>query len=156
MTTVMYPSAVGAPSVFMMVGGGVLFKHYWGKAGKVVIEHIGEIKKEQVNSLCIYPDKIIFENTTGEKAGFPWQCLNDKKNYFVLKWDEAINRLIPFTLPDQQYYDPSVFAERVLELPAHQKIFTRKPKLLQRLKTALLVLAIGIVWLLILTTTGGG
>jgi len=148
--------AIGAPSIFMIIGGGILFKYYWGKAGKAVVEHIGEIKKEQVNSMCLYPNKILFENTTGKEAGFPWQCLNDKKNYFVLMWDETINRLIPFILPDKQYYDRSVFAERVLELPAHQRIFTRKPKLLQRLKTALLVLAIGIVWLLILTTTNGG
>ena len=82
------------------------------------------------------------------------KCVGLKGNYFVNIWDEASKRLIPFVLPDQQYCDPIVFAQRVLGLPAHKKIFERKPKLLQRLKTALLVIAIGIVWLLILTTTG--
>lgn len=144
---------VGAPSIFMIGGGTILFRYYWGKTEDVVIQHFGSVSKAQVNSLCIYPTKVLFEEVV-KPVGYPWRCLNDKKNYFVLKWDEAVKRLVPFALPDQQYYDPGVFAERVLELPAHQKIFTRKQNLFQKLKTALLVLAIAIVWLLILTTTG--
>lgn len=145
--------AVGAPSIFMIGGGIFLFKYYWGKTDDAVIEHIGKINREQVNSLCLYPDRLVFENTVNP-GGYPQRCLNDGKNYFVLIWDKATERLTPFTLPDQQYYDPTVFAERVLELPAHQKIFTRKPNLFQKIKTGLLVIAIAIVWLLILTTTG--
>ena len=97
----------------------------------------------------------MFENVY-EPQGFPMTCLNDKKKYYVNIQDPTgkSKGLVPFVLPDQQYYDPGVFAERVLELPAHQKIFTRKPNLFQKIKTGLLVLAIGIVWLLILTTTG--
>lgn len=146
--------AFGGPSVFMLAVGIFLFKYYWSKSDDVITEHIGEVKKVQVNSLCIYPDKVLFEDVV-EPEGYPWACLNDHKKYFVNIWDLATKRLIPFVLPDQQYYDPVVFAERVLALPAHRKIFRRKEKLLQKLKTAMLVLAIGIVWLLIMTTTGG-
>lgn len=143
----------GASFIFLIGGGVILFKYYWGKTDDAVIEHIGEINKAQVNSLCLYRDRIAFENIN-EPGGYPQRCLNDKRNYFVLIWDEAKKGLVPFVLPDQQYYDPGVFAERVLELPAHQKIFARKSDLFQKIKTGLLVLAIGIVWLLILTTTG--
>lgn len=146
--------AVGGPSVFMVPGGIFLFKYYWSKSDDVVTEHIGEVKKVQVNSLCIYPDKVVFEDVV-KPDGYPWECLNDHKKYFVNIMDLATHKLIPFVLPDQQYYDPVVFAERVLALPAHRKIFRRKEKLLQKLKTVLLVFAIGIVWLLIVTTTGG-
>ena len=82
-------------------------------------------------------------------------CVNLKKSFYVNIEDAASKKLVPFVLPDQQYYDPNVFAQRVLGLPAHRKIFERKLKLMQKLKTALLVMAIGIVWLLILTTGGG-
>jgi len=143
----------GASFIFLIGGGVILFLYYWKKGDDAVIQHIGEVNKTQVNSLCLYPNRIVFENVESPK-GYPQQCLNDKKHYFVNIWDGAINRLVPFVLPDQQYYDPGVFAERVLELPAHQKIFMRKPTLFQKIKTGLLVLAIGIVWLLILTTTG--
>ena len=139
---------------FVMIGGGIFaFLHYWKSEGNLAIEHIGGAKKDIVNSLNIYPDKIVFEDVY-EPQGFPMLCVNLKKKFYVNIEDLATKKLIPFILPDQQYCDPNVFAQRVLGLPAHRKIFERKPKLLQRLKTALLVIAIGIVWLLILTTTG--
>ena len=144
--------AFGAPSVFMIAGGFFLFKYYWSKSGDVVTEHIGEVKKVQVNSLSIYQNKVVFEDVH-EPAGYPWECLNDHKKYYVNIWDLAIKKLIPFVLPDQQYYDPVVFAERVLALPAHRKIFRRKEQLFQKIKTALLVVAILIVFFLILTTS---
>ena len=142
---------IGAPAIFMVIGGIILFKYYWEKTGDVITEHIGEQVTTQVNSLSLYPDKIIFENVN-EPKGYPWECLNDKKKYYVNFWNGSA--LVPFVLPDQQYYEPGVFAERVLELPAHRKIFLRKPDLFQKIKTGLLVVAIVIVWLLIVTTTG--
>lgn len=145
--------AIGAPSVFMMAGGFLVFKYYWSRTEDVVTEHIGEVKKEQVNSLCIYPTKVVFEDVVNPE-GYPWECLDDHKKYFVNIWDLATKRLIPFVLPDQQYYDPVVFAERVLALPAHRKIFRRKEQLFQKIKTALLVVTILIVFFLILTTSG--
>lgn len=144
--------AIGAPSVFMMVGGYFAFRYYWSKSGDVVTEHIGEVSKVQVNSLCIYPDRVIFEDVH-KPEGFPWECINDHKKYFVNIWDLAAKKLVPFALPDQQYYDPVVFAERVLALPAHRKIFRKKEQLFQKLKTALLVVTILIVFFLIITTT---
>jgi len=147
--------AVGGPSIFMILGGIIGWKYFWSKADNTVNEYIGEVNKKQVNSFCIYENEIKFEDVCNPQ-GFPWECLNDHKKYFVNIWDVETKRLLPFTLPDQQYYDPTVFAERVLALPAHRRIFMRKEKLFQKLKTALLVVAILIVWLLILTTTTSG
>lgn len=145
---------MGLPGVIMIAVGLFALRHYWTSEGDIATEHIGGVKKDIVNSLCIYQNKIVFEDVV-KPGGFPMLCTNLKKKFHVNIWDVAANRLVPFVLPDQQYCDPNVFAQRVLGLPAHRKIFERKPKLLQRLKTALLVIAIGIVWLLILTTTGG-
>jgi hypothetical protein len=146
--------ALGLPGIVMAVGGAFAFNYFWKQEGEISVERIqGGTADTTANTLCIYPDKVIFENVYNP-GGFPMLCENDKKKYFVNIWDMVGKRLMPFILPDQQYYDPTVFAQRVLGLPAHRKIFERKPKLLQKLKTALLVIAIGIVWLLILTTTG--
>ena len=149
---------IGAPGIVMAVTGVFVFNYYWKKEGNVSVDHIklgGEESKVETgdcNCLNIYRDKILFQNMD-KPSGFPMQCVNLKKSFFVNIWDEKTKRLIPFVLPDQQYMDPIVFAQRVLGLPAHKRIFERKPKLLQKLKTAMLVIAIGIVWLLILTTT---
>ena len=145
---------IGLPGVIMVVAGLFTFRHYWQSEGNLSVEHVGGKKKDEIaNSLNIYSDRIEFANVE-EPLGFPLTCINLKKKFHVNIWDEAITKLVPFVLPDQQYCDPGVFAQRVLGLPAHRRIFERKPKLLQKLKTALLVIAIGIVWLLILTTTG--
>lgn len=146
--------ALGLPGIIMIVAGIFALRHYWTKEGNISVEHIGGTgKEESANSLNIYQDRVVFSEVY-EPEGFPWQCGNDKKKYYVNIEDPVSKKLEPFVLPDQQYYDPIVFAQRVLGLPAHRKIFERKPKLIQKLKTALLVVAIGIVWLLILTTTG--
>lgn len=144
---------LGLPGVIMIVAGLFTLRHFWGSEGDIATEHIDGAKKEIVNSLNIYKDRIVFEDMP-KPEGFPMTCVNLKKKFYVNIDDVVTKKLIPFVLPDQQYCDPIVFAQRVLGLPAHRKIFERKPKLLQRLKTALLVIAIGIVWLLILTTTG--
>ena len=146
---------LGTVGILVMVPSAALFKYFWGKSTDVlVIEHIGKPLQEQVNSLCIYPDKVIFENVD-KPEGYPWECTNDSKKYFVNIWDVKDKILKQFILPDQQFYDPGVFDERVLALPAHRKIFARKPTLFQALKTGLLVVAIGIMFVRILTTTGG-
>ena len=54
--------AFGAPSVFMMAGGFFAFKYYWSRTEDVVTEHIGAVSKVQVNSLCIYPTRVVFED----------------------------------------------------------------------------------------------
>ena len=150
--------AIGAPSVLMIGIGFIVFKFYWSRTQEVVTMQIGEVTKEQVNCMNIYPDKIVFEDMP-KPEGYPWECLDDHKSYFVNIWGTAwggtLKELIPFTLPDTQYCDPGVFAERVLSLPAHRKIFERKETFLHKVKTIALVLAIGVVWLLIVTTKDG-
>lgn len=146
-------NAIGAPAIMLMAAGAIAFKHYWSQSTDSVNKQIGEKNRMQVNSMNIYSRKIVFEEVHNP-LGFPWQCLNDKKHYYVHKWDEATNRLTEWVLPDQQYIDPAVFATRVLSLPCHRKIFRRREKLMQKLKTAMLVLGILIVWLLIITTSG--
>ena len=146
---------IGLLGVVLMVTGIFTFRHYWKQEGDISITTLGGKKKtEAFNALVIRRSNINFENVYAPE-GFPMQCLNDNKMYYVYIQDEKNNNLVGFQLPDQQYLEPTVFAQRVLGLPAHKKIFERKPKLIQKLKTALLVLAIGIVWLLIMTTTGG-
>jgi len=150
--------AFGAPSVLMIGVGFLVFKYYWGRTQEVVTMQIGEVTKEQVNCMNIYPDRIVFEDMP-KPEGYPQECLNDHKSYFVNIWGTAwggtLKQLIPFTLPATQYCDPGVFAERVLSLPAHRKIFERKETFLHKIKTVGLVVAIGIVWLLIVTTKDG-
>lgn len=145
--------AFGLPSVFMVGGGIFAFRYYWSHTDDVITEHIGVVSKVQVNSMCIYQDRVIFEDVASPE-GYPWECMNDHKKYYVNIWDLIEKKLVPFTLPDQQYYDPVVFAERVLALPAHRKIFRQREKLFQKIKTALLVVGILVVWLLIMTTSG--
>jgi len=146
---------IGIPGVVMMVAGIFLFRHYWKKEDNITTDTIGGKKvTTQFNSLIIRKDRIDFEDMA-KPEGFPMQCLNDNKNYYVMIEGLNTQALKPFILPDQQYIEPIEFAQRVLGLPAHRKIFERKPKLMQKLKTALLVVAIAIVWILIMTTTGG-
>jgi hypothetical protein len=146
---------LGGPGVVMIGVGAVVFRYYWKKGGSNKVEHISGKKFSDVaNCLIIYPDKVEFSYIINPE-GYPWECLNDKTNYFIYIKDMGSSKLIPFILPDQQYFDPEVFGQRVLGLPSHKKIFRRRPKLLERLKPAFLVLGIGVVWLLILTTTGG-
>jgi hypothetical protein len=56
-------------------------------------------------------------------------------------------------LPDQQYFDPQLLASRVLELPAHRRIFRRKQTLLQQLSPMMAALGVVIMWIIIITTT---
>lgn len=79
------------------------------------------------NSLCIYPDKLIFDNVN-EPPGQPQKVLNDGRYYYVLKWNQEINRLEPFILPDSHYTDPSILA-RYLGLPAQYKYLQNRETL---------------------------
>jgi hypothetical protein len=101
----------------------------------------------------LYPDEIKFENVANA-SGFPWECLNDSKNYFLYWQSPQTKKIEPFNLPDQQYYDPRVFAERVLGLPCHRKIFRRRDDLMKKLRPIFAaVIGVGL-WILIMTTTG--
>lgn len=121
-----------------------------------VIAHGGNIPKKQVNCMNLYPRNgtekrgVLFEDNTNPQ-GQPWICDNDNKPYFVNIWKD--NKLVEFDLPDEQYYDPKVYAERVLSLPAHRQLFKRKQNLLQKLSPFILLLVIFAEWLIIITTT---
>ena len=82
----------------------------------------------------------------------------DIKQYYVMidMSDTKGIRFEPFILPDQKYYDPTVFAERVLELPAHRKIFTRREGMGQYIKTGLLIVAMLVLGIVMIATSGGG
>lgn len=145
---------IGAPSVIMLFAGGLTFYYYWSKQKEIRVRHVGDVPTEQVNSLTLYPDIIKFENVN-DPEGFIWHCIDDGKPYYVNIWNEKEKRIQPFILPDQQYYDPGVFGQRVLALPAHRKIFTRRADLMQKLKPAIAALVGVGIWILIMTTTGG-
>lgn len=151
----------GAGGVILGFASAISFKYFWDKQDSIKTEHIGKVPTKKTDCLNIYLDEIVFEDfpgTNGDKPkGFLWESDNDHKKYWVNfgKGTKAEgSELMPFVLPDQQYYDPTVFATRVLELPAHRRIFRRREKIGETIKTALLVLTIGIIWILIITTTG--
>lgn len=152
--------AFGAPAVVIGLGGGILFYYQWNAGtGDVKILHFESTVPEgkTANSLNIYRDRIVFEYT--DKAeGFPYTCTNDRRKYFLNlsndNWNVKQTGLRPFMLPDNQYYDPQVFAERPLSLPATRKVMRRREKMSGAVKTAILAVVILILWILIVTTTG--
>jgi hypothetical protein len=146
---------IGLPGVVMSFGGGILFYIYWKKDSEIFVDSWDkEPKNTQYNSMSIYPGVVIFEDVENPK-GVPWRCLNDGKPYYVnISPTVKKEDLKPLELPDQRYYDPRVFGERVLTLPAHRKLFARKEDLFQKLKPLMVLGAIVIVWILIITTTG--
>lgn len=145
--------------VVMVVLGCIFTFRAWNRRGegeaRVIIT--GETApKTIVNSLNLHPDKVFFTDMA-KPAGQPWKCRNDGKSYYVNKWEwnndgKTTGEYKPFNLPDQQYMDPVVFAQRVLELPAHRRIFTRKQTILQQLSPMMAAGGAIIVWILILTT----
>ena len=150
-TTNMVQGFIGIPFLF---GGGMGFYYYWSKSKDIQVKYQGDVPKEQVNSLVIYPDAIKFENVANPK-GFIWHWIDDGKPYYIY-WDNpATKKLDPFNLPDQQYYDPQVFAQKVLSLPCHRKIFQRRQDLIQKLKPFIAAVIGLALWILIITTTGG-
>lgn len=151
----------GAVGVILSFASAISFKYFWDKQDSIKTEHIGRVPTKKVDCLNIYRDEIVFEDFPGTNGdspkGFLWESDNDHKKYWVNLGKDIRSEgaeLTPFVLPDQQYYDPGVFATRVLELPAHRRIFRRREKIGETVKTALLVLTIGIIWILIITTTG--
>jgi len=150
-TTNMVLGFIGIPFLF---GGGLGFYYFWGQSKDIQIRYVGDVTKEQVNALVIYQDKIVFENIANP-SGFVWHWIDDGKPYYIY-WDNPqTKKLAPFNLPDQQYYDPQVFAQKVLSLPCHRKIFQRRQDLMHKLKPFIAaIIALGL-WILIITTTGG-
>jgi len=141
-------------ALVMFFFGCVMLKKWWGRIGETdrrVIIIDKPVSKEIVNSMNIYHDKIIFENIK-KPEGQPWKCKNDGKSYHVHIWDSELQALKEFSLPDQTYFDPQILATRVLELPAHRRIFRRKQTLLQQLSPMVAFGGVVIVWIMMITT----
>jgi len=141
--------------LLMVVFGTIFLKKWWGSIGddelRVIITDKGKVPD---NAIClnIYPDKVVFGETP-EPKGQPWKCENDGKYYCIHIEDQETKKLIEFKLPDQAYLDPQLLASRVLELPAHRRIFRRKQTLLQQLSPMMAALGVVIMWIIIITTT---
>jgi hypothetical protein len=146
--------ALGFIGVPLLFAGGMGFYYYWNQSKEIQVRYVGEVPTHQVNSLVIYPGAIRFEDVANP-TGYVWHSIDDGKPYYIY-WDNPkTDRLEPFNLPDQQYYDPQVFAENVLSLPCHRKIFQRRQDLFHKLKPFIAaIIGLGL-WILIITTTGG-
>jgi hypothetical protein len=142
----------GFMAIPLLFTGGLGFYYYWNQSKDLQVRYVGEVPTGQVNSLTIYPDKVIFENIN-DPEGFVWHWIDDGKPYYLNWWNPTIKRIEPYKLPDQQYYDPEVFAQRVLMLPCHRKIFARRQDILNKLKPVFAGLVGVGLWILILTTT---
>ncbi len=157
--TFMPQNIVAAALTLLSIGGGIFFiiKYFnsRGMSSEIVVFPSGQAKvgKKQVNSLCIYPDRVEFVDVD-KPLGQPWRCLNDGKYYFVHIFDEGKKELKVFSLPDQQYMDPGIFAKRVLELPAHRRIFRRKQSLLEQLSPAMALIGIVVFGIVMIVTLG--
>lgn len=142
---------MGGIGLFMGIPGAVVLYIYWKKEDDIITEK-GKTK-QKFNSLSIYEDKIKFEDMA-KPTEYIMKCRNTGEKVNVNIWPIGETNCTRFVLPDTQYMDPSVFGQRVLQLPAHRKIFTKRQDLLQKLKPLFVILGILVVWILIITTTG--
>ena len=143
--------AVGGIGIFLIFPGAILFYTYWKKEDDIITEK--SKAKQKCNSLSIYEDNIKFENMA-VPTEYYMKCRNTGEKVNVNIWPIDQQNCRRFILPDTQYMDPSVFGQRVLQLPAHRKIFTKRQDILQKLKPLFVILGIIVVWILIITTTG--
>lgn len=155
---------LGGCGIILIFAGILGFRYSRHRQEPITVKRIGNQKDSDINidANCInfYPasdgkqQSMLFEYVENPD-GFPWPFdgIQGGGDYYV---NRMVNgQLVPLVLTDCRLMDPLEYGQGVLRLPCHQKLAEQKPKLLQKLKTALLVLAIAIVWLLILTTTGG-
>jgi hypothetical protein len=159
--------AVGFVSIMAFAGGAVCI--YLGlknqdagvvlsPASKMVNGKLVTAPKFLANSLNIYPNQIVFEELPLEALhhGQLRKCRNDNKYYYVHIWGTAFGgkeeKLNEFLLPDTQYRDPREFANNI-NIPAHRRLAMRKESLLQKLSPVLIIAGMGIVALLIITTS---
>ena len=151
-------------------GGGVLFLFIGLKKRDEGIKFVrpGSGKapvKINANALNIYYgkdengkvfcDRITFEEMAEKdiKSKHPQRCLDDGKWYYVHIYDPNKKELVPFTLPDTQYYDPREMVNPAT-MPATKKVLKPKPTLGEKLRPVLLVVAIGILGIIFIATGG--
>lgn len=154
---------IGGAGVFVLGIGAVGVWYFWKGGGDLVKTSVSSKKPKtgDANSLILKGNVCKFENLYvkegQELPGTERRCRNDNRFYHVLLDDSKKEKpeYKAFELPDQQYYDPTVFAERVLDLPAHRKIFTRREGMGQYIKTGLLLVAMAIVGIVMIASSGG-
>lgn len=83
----------------------------------------------------------------------PQRCLDDGKFYYVHIFNPELNKLVPFELPDIQYFDPREMVNPVM-MPAVKKELKPIPALGEKLKPVLLLVGIGILSVLFIATSG--
>jgi len=128
-------------TVLLWAAGLVLLWKGWTYETEKVIITGSKRPVGDVNSLNIYamrnnagklvPDRIAFEDVE-QPLGQPARCIDDGRSYYVHIFDLTKGALVPFVLPDGQYFDPGEFGN-VLEMPAHKRLFTRKMSMLQKM-----------------------
>jgi hypothetical protein len=153
---------IGAPSVFMLVGGCVAaYYGYQPRDEGIVLTASGKnIKPIEANAFNIYRDRLVFEKMDDSTLlGQPRKCRNDNKYYYVHTtgdaWrgkDSDANKLIAFTLPDTQYRNPTEFANN-LNIPAHRELAKKRSTLFQKLSPALILVGMMIVFILWVATS---
>lgn len=121
------------------------------------------IKQKDLNAVNFYAERgddgkvratlVRFEHMD-DPEGIPRRLKNDGKLYYVNIWDVEKKALVPFHTPDiWQYYPPYEFA-RVLTLPAHKRMFTRRPNLFEKVRPWIMIAAI-IIMAIIQVVVGG-
>lgn len=140
--------AVG--TIVVWAGGIFLALKGWSYETDKVIITGSKRPVGEVNSLNIYarkdnagkvtPDRVVFENVK-HPLGQPSRCISDGRSYFVHILDLATGKLVPFLLPDSQFFDPTEFGN-VLEMPAHRRLFQRKVSLMQKVAPYVMLIAL--------------
>jgi hypothetical protein len=118
--------------IIFLASGGLSYWLFWRAINRfsddVILVKEKVEKKKQLNSLLISLGNVMFKDLPNP-SGQPQRCRNDNKKYYVMmEQKDHPETTIPFVLPDQQYIDPELFAQRVIMLPRHRKLFTRKVK----------------------------
>ena len=141
-------------TLIMLPGGGYLAYRGWGKRDEGLIITPGGQKfvAGPVNSINISPDSIDFVMVK-EPKGHPQEVLNFHKYFYVNIFDEESGGYKPLTLPDTKYRDPREMAN-ILNLPAHRRLISRRPSLVQKIAPFAILIAICIVGFLHLVLGG--
>ena len=169
--------ALGFLTIVLFIAGGILIrrqiKHRSDIIGGAVVNigqasgaDKGKVGKngDAPNSLNIYaaydadvkaivPQRIVFENVYNP-MGQPQRCLNTNKDYHVHIWDLKKSQLMPFTLTDRKYTDPSILA-RYLGLPAQRKYLRNRESLMRLIGPGLLVVGVLAAFVTIIALSGG-
>ena len=169
--------ALGFLTIVLFIAGGILIRRQIKHRGDIMggpLVNIGQASGGDTgkvgknggapNSLSIYagydehigavvPQRIVFENVY-KPMGQPQRCLNTNKDYHVHIWDIPKKQLVPFTLTDRKYTDPSILA-RYLGLPAQRKYLRNRESLMRLIGPGLLAVGVLAAFVTIIALSGG-